>query len=117
MTDEKIERTFRRLQQHPDNGCVLVFEWQQQLIGYALLINFWSNEYGGNVLNIAELYVLEAFRAQGIGSHFIRYLQETNFNDCVALELEVLTYNTSAFQLYWKLGFQASDRRHLLLRV
>jgi hypothetical protein len=55
MTDEKIDRTFQRLQQYPGEGCVLVFEWQGQLIGYALLINFWSNEYGGNVLGIDEL--------------------------------------------------------------
>jgi len=54
MTDEKIDRTFQRLQQHPGEGCVLVFEWQEQLMGYALPINFWSNEYGGNVLSIDE---------------------------------------------------------------
>ena len=117
MTDEKISRTLRQLHHHPDYGSVQVFEWEGQLVGYALLINFWSNEYGGNVLSIDELYIRPDFRGVGIGTHFIQYLKNNRFNNCVALELEVLPYNTKALKLYQKLGFQGTNRTHLLLEI
>jgi GNAT superfamily N-acetyltransferase len=117
MTDEKISRTFQQLHHHPDYGRVLVFEREGQLVGYALLINFWSNEYGGIVLSIDELYILPDFRGRGIGTDFIRYLQDNRINNCVALELEVLPYNAKALKLYQKLGFNGTDRAHLLLNV
>ena len=70
MTDEKIRHTFDQLSARPDTGVVLVFETDFRIIGYALLINFWSNEYGGIVLIIDELYLVPAFRGQGVGTHF-----------------------------------------------
>ncbi|MBC7922021.1 MAG: GNAT family N-acetyltransferase [Ferruginibacter sp.] len=114
MTDEKIRRTFDRLAAHPDTGILLVFETDSRLIGYALLINFWSNEYGGIVLTIDELYLAPAFRGQGVGTHFIQYLAENRFSNCIALELEVLPYNARARRLYERLGFQKPDRDYLL---
>jgi GNAT superfamily N-acetyltransferase len=115
MTDAKIQLTFNRLLAHPDNGTIEVFEVEQRIIGYSLLVNFWSNEYGGTILVIDELYIIPEFQGKGIGSRFIKYLNETRFNDCVALELEVLPYNTRALQLYEQLGFKKSDRSYLLL--
>ena len=115
MTDEKIRGTFDRLAAHPHAGTLLVFETDSRTIGYALLINFWSNEYGGNVLVIDELYIIPAFRGQGMGTRFIQYLAENRFNDCVALELEVLPYNVRALKLYERIGFRKPDRDYLLL--
>ncbi len=115
MTDEKIALTFTRLTKHPETGTILVFERQNQVIGYALLINFWSNEYGGNILIIDELYIVPAFRSRGIGTHFLHYLIESRFNNCIGLELEVLPYNQRALGLYEKIGFKKSDRDFLLL--
>ncbi len=34
-----------------------------QLVGYAILIPYWSNEFGGNLLFIDELFVSPAFGA------------------------------------------------------
>lgn len=114
MTEEKIQLTFHTLEQHPDYGRVLVFEQKNRIIGYAILINFWSNEYGGILLIIDELFVVPAFRNQGIGSAFIKHLIAIRHSNFVALKLEVLPYNDRALKLYESLGFKQADRYHLV---
>jgi GNAT superfamily N-acetyltransferase len=114
MNRGMIERTFRQLAAHPDYGWVVIFEANSRILGYALLINFWSNEYGGIVLNIDELYVVPEGRGAGIGSAFLNHLAVGHLGDFVALKLEVLPYNRRAMRLYEKLGFQKSDRDFLI---
>ncbi len=114
MTDQKIDLTFEMLTRHPDYGTIVVFEQATQIVGYAILINFWSNEYGGNVLTIDELVVVPEYRNRGIGTAFIKYIQSSRFANFVALRLEVLPYNTKALQLYTALGFTPVNRHHLI---
>ena len=87
------------------------------MIGYALLINFWSNEYGGNMLIIDELYILPNHRNKGLGTSFIDFLKKTKYNNSVAIELEVLPYNVKALEWYKKLGFQMSDRTFMTMEL
>jgi ribosomal protein S18 acetylase RimI-like enzyme len=91
-----------------------VFEQENRILGYAILINFWSNEYGGIILTIDELLVIPAYRGKGIGTAFIQFLMNSRYNDFVALKLEVLPYNQRALRLYESLGFQKADRDHLV---
>ncbi len=114
VTDEQIVRTFERLAMHPDYGIILVFEFNKQIIGYTLLINFWSNEYGGILLTIDELFIIPGLRNQGMGTAFIRYLIASHYHNFVALKLEVLPYNSRALKLYESLGFKQADRHHLI---
>ena len=104
-TPESIQKTLDHLWQHPDKGSILMIKKGDLIAGYAILINFWSNEYNGNVLIIDELYVLPEFRSQGISTAFINYLTETRFNDSVMLLLEVSDTNKRAMDLYYKMGF------------
>jgi GNAT superfamily N-acetyltransferase len=116
VSDADIERTFSELAAHPDKGTVLVIERSGQIIGYALLINFWSNEHGGNVLTVDELYVVQEFRRQGVATDFLCYLIAHRFNQAVALQLEV-TPSNSARRLYEKLGFAPDKNTTLLLKL
>ena len=95
----------------------MVFEQGSSTVGYSILINFWSNEFGGNILIIDELFVRKEFRSQGIASQFIQHLAETKFNDSVALQLEVTPDNHRALALYKNLGFKRhkNDYYDLLL--
>ncbi len=106
MTKEKIRNTFITLRSLPDKGCIMVIEIDYKIAGYSILINFHSNEFGGNIVFIDELYVKEEFRSKGIGTNFIRYLKDTKFGNAVALQLEVTPGNTKARKLYESLGFQ-----------
>ncbi|MCB0641043.1 MAG: GNAT family N-acetyltransferase [Phaeodactylibacter sp.] len=113
MTDEKIQRTIRQLSRYPELGAIHLVEVDEQLVGYALTINYWSNEYGGNYISIDEMYILPEYRSQGIASRFFEYLQQARFPEAVAFELQVMPANTRALQLYLRLGFQINDRLHL----
>lgn len=115
MSDEKIGRTLRHLQAHPSLGKVIVFDAEGQVIGYSILINFWSNEYGGNILYIDELYIAESHRGQGIGTQFIQQVARGRFGEAVALQLEVTGTNPDARRLYSRLGFETHKNDTLTL--
>jgi ribosomal protein S18 acetylase RimI-like enzyme len=111
ITDEKISATFNRLRSHPGHLKIDVFETDQQLVGYAILFDFWYNEYGGMVLNIDELYVVPAFRSKGVATMYIEKL--ITHSEYKALSLEVLLRNKRAFSLYKRLGFEEKETRML----
>ena len=69
-----ILATVRELEHDRLKGTVFVFEADQSLIGYAILINRWSNERGGNVIEADELYVTPDRRADGIAEDFLTLL-------------------------------------------
>ena len=54
---EQIEHTLAMLRDEPSRGRVLVLEVDGRPEGYALLIAFWSNELGGEVCEVDELFV------------------------------------------------------------
>lgn len=105
ITDEKIGATFEQLLKQPAHLVLDVFEFDGKVIGYALLFKFWYNEFGGNILNIDELFVEPDFRSNGIGANYISTLSERKEKDYVALSLEVLPENKKAYSLYKRSGF------------
>ena len=108
MPESKIMKTVQRSLSHPDQLKIKIFQIAETIAGYALLTFYWSNEHGGTVLLLDELYVLPSFRNHGLGSLFITQLsQET---DCSAIRLEVFKENTRASQWYRKLGFEVVAR-------
>lgn len=116
MNLTKTQETFAALLEKPDRGNIIVMLRDGVLVGYSVLINFWSNEYGGNLLHIDELYVKAAYRGQGIASQFIRYLREQQFNNLVGMMLEVSDINDQARKLYLSLGFKRHKNEVLFMK-
>jgi ribosomal protein S18 acetylase RimI-like enzyme len=108
MTEEKIQATFQQLTLQPTTLQLEVFEFNQTIVGYALLFKFWYNEYGGMVLNIDELFVIPEFRGKGVASSYLSSLKKRK-GDCVALSLEVLPDNKGAYDLYKRNGFKEKE--------
>lgn len=115
MSSEKIDRTITELTSHPDKGTIILLTNDSDIVGYSLLINFWSNEFGGNVLTIDELYIKQDYRSQGIGTNFIKHLIESKFAGAVGLQLEVTEKNEKARRLYEKFGFKKYKNDILML--
>jgi GNAT superfamily N-acetyltransferase len=113
MTVAKIEATVEKLTREPNRGFMAIIEVENQVIGYAILIFFWSNEYGGEIINIDELYVLPVFRNKGVGRRFFKWL-ETEFQEkAVAFMLETTKENEKAAAFYRRIGF--SNYRNLVM--
>jgi GNAT superfamily N-acetyltransferase len=117
VPEENFARTLLELETRPEKGAVLVIDRDGQIVGYAVLINFWSNECGGNVLIIDELYVALPCRGQGIGADFVRHLIDNEWNEAVAVRLEVTPRNARARQLYERLGFSSHKNETMQLRL
>lgn len=97
----------------PSRGSIVLFREGDALQGYALLIPYWSNEFGGTLLYVDEIYVVAEARNRGIAKSFFKFLDEERPFHAVALALEVSPTNTRARGLYESLGFR--DRRNSLL--
>lgn len=113
MTDEKIDKTIAYLQLHNDYGKIFLLKSLTEIIGYSIIINYWSNEYGGIVLCIDELYIKSEFRGQGIGTGFIKNLINKRYNNCIVIFLEVIPSNERAYSIYNKIGFKPHKNRIL----
>ncbi len=100
------ETTFARVMDHHENlwGYLFIDADRDQPAGYALVTSYWSNEEGGNVIVLDEIYINPADRAKGYAPFFLKWLEE-RFSDAVAITLEVLQNNKRACAVYEKLGF------------
>jgi ribosomal protein S18 acetylase RimI-like enzyme len=106
MNADKIEATIEYLTRNPDKGSIILFIQQGQVAGYSILIPYWSNEYGGQILFVDELFVKEEHRNQKIGSHFLQYLFQKKAHGFKAILLEVFPSNTQAYNFYTRNGFE-----------
>lgn len=114
MNSTKIDRTIDALYNNPDKGEILVLESHGEIVGYSIVVFQWSNEYGGDVVNIDELYVKPSFRSMGIGTDFIKYLMEKYQDNLIVLE--VTPSNNRAYDYYSLLGFEDVVNKHMILK-
>ena len=105
---DHMRATLAVLRGDPSRGRAVVLEIEQQPAGYALLIAFWSNELGGEVCEIDELFVVPEHRSQGHGQSLVTLVAERTLwpTPVVAIAL-VVTPGTRARHLYERLGFAA----------
>ncbi len=85
----------------------LVNDAQGRTAGYLLASLTWSNEFGGRVAWLEELYLKPETRGQGLGRKVLeRILAELKEKEGIkGFRLEVAPANESVSLLYRKLGF------------
>jgi ribosomal protein S18 acetylase RimI-like enzyme len=114
----QVRRTLELLRAEPARGRALVLELDGKAAGYVFLIGYWSNEIGGEICCVDEIYIAQHARGRGHGSGLIRALANDQgpWQGAVALALEVNPDNARALALYERLGF-AGRNRGMRLRV
>jgi GNAT superfamily N-acetyltransferase len=100
----------------PSRGRIVLFSEAGLLRGYALLIPYWSNEFGGTLLYVDEMLVIPEARNRGIGRSFFRFLDEERPFDAVAVAVEVSPSNSAARRLYESLSFSHRENSVLTYR-
>lgn len=109
VPEAHVRATLVALRAVPARGRAVVLDGRGEAAGYALLVSFWSNELGGEVCNVDELYVGPAWRGRGHGSALVRSIAAGTGpwpRVPVAIELEVSPDNPRARALYQALGFR-----------
>jgi GNAT superfamily N-acetyltransferase len=110
VTPATFPSTIDHLLQNPASGRIVLFTDGRVLHGYALLVWYWSNEWGGVVLLLDELFVDEKFRGRGIAKSFLKQIEQERPFGAVVVALEVSLHNPRARALYESMGF---TDRHL----
>jgi len=112
VSAERMRATLARLRAEPMRGRAIVLDIAGRAAGFALLISYWSNELGGEVCTIDELYVEPAWRGVGYATQLIDALARGVGPwppGAVAIALEVTPKNTRARALYERLGFRPGN--------
>lgn len=110
---EQVHRTLETLRREPLRGYPVVLEVDGRVVGYALLISFWSNEVGGELCTVDELFIQSEHRKHGYGSALLESLSRGEgpwSRPAVAIALEVTPANKRAWSLYERLGFVGGNR-------
>ena len=115
ITASKIDATVAESQNSPEKAAIYMITKDNQNIGCAILVYFWSNEFGGNILTIDELYIKEKHRDQGVATAFFSFVER--FENKVALQLETTPSNQRASALYKRLGFVPAQNTHMIKKV
>ena len=109
--------TIDYLLDNPESGQIVLLTDGRVLHGYALLVSYWSNEWGGVVLLLDELFVDKEFRGRGTAKAFLKDLDHERPFGAVVVALEVSPKNTAARTLYESMGFSERYLRTMTHRL
>ena len=106
---DNMRSTLVALRGEPCRGCAVVLEIESEISGYALLIAFWSNELGGDICELDELFVVPERRNLGHGKSLFEAILQGSLwpTPIVGMALGVTPDNVRARRFYERLGFRA----------
>ena len=95
----------------------LVMAEGENILGYVLLSFTYSNEVGGMVVWIEELYVKEAYRNKGLGKQALSWIIKEYKETTKRFRLEVTEENKGAKKLYQSFGFEILPYQQMTLEL
>ena len=116
VPDKSITDTFEEIINGSPfiDGYILVSP-ESILAGYALVAKTYSQEAGGMVLWLEELFIKPTFRSQGLASDFLDFMKEELTGNMARIRLEVESENTGALALYRRNGFEKLPYKQLII--
>lgn len=106
IPDSHMERAFEEYM--GENACsgIYILEYEGSPAGYGLTARTFSQEAGGYVYWLEELYILEEYRSKGLGKEFFTYMEKHRNQDTRRFRLEAERDNKRAMALYERLGYK-----------
>ena len=99
-----FKNTLLQLDNNSPYTELFILEHNQSVVGYGLVSLTYSNEVGGQVVWLEELYVRPQYRSCGLGSEYVAFVFD-NYPNAKRFRLEAEPNNRRAIQLYERLGF------------
>lgn len=108
---ERARRQTLEILQRPTRVAATFLVDDETVVGYAILVPYYSNEYGGEILYLDEFLVLPEYRGKGLGRTFLEQLKVLAAEQgMVRICLEVHAENGRAAKLYERAGFEDDGR-------
>lgn len=104
IPEENIISSFDAFLGGTPYGDAFIFEDDGAILGYGVLAYTHSQEAGGKVVWIEEIYVKEEYRGRGLGSEFLEFVK--NNIPARRYRLETEPENERAAALYRRHGFE-----------
>lgn len=101
-----FEQTFDEMMRSDDYVDGFLLEEEGEVTGYVLIAKTFSQEAGGMVAWIEEIYVRPEYQGKGIGKRFFEEYENSLPNTYQRLRLEIEPDNEKAIRLYQKLGYK-----------
>ena len=117
MSVEKIRKSIRELAALPEKGSIIMFRMDQTIVGYAIIIYYWSNEHGGDIAFIDEICIKADWRRQGIGSSFVKHIAAIKTRPLKGIQLKVQPENVDALKFYESLDFLPLTNRSMFKKI
>ena len=96
---------------NPGRGGFWFLNADELTLGYLVVLEEYSLEFGGRFALIDELYLDEGWRGQGLGKQAIAFAELwCRSRGIETIRLEVGPGNTHAIGLYRRLGFRVEER-------
>lgn len=108
-----INRTFDECVKGSPYAKAFIIEENGKTAGFALFSFTWSNESGGMVVWLEELYIVPDFRGKQIGSRFMDWMMD-EYKGVSRIRLEVCHCNDGARRLYERYGFKPLDYEQMV---
>ena len=81
-----------------------VFKVDDAIVGYSMIVESFSTEYGVPCIWIEDLYIKPKFRHRGIGQTYVQFIKNKYPVDKYRIRLEVEAHNESAKRFYDNAG-------------
>ena len=114
IPDAYLDATFDELMRSDTYAAAYILEDDGRAAGYALLARGFSQEAGGPVIWLEELYVEPDCRGCGLGHEFFDFLKSGGAGPYRRLRLEVEENNRRAVSLYRRMGFTELPYRQMI---
>src|SRR4051794_1103471 len=73
-TGKEARQVFQHVLKHSDTGIIIVAEQKAAVCAYAYALYQWRSEFGGETMEMVELFVEQAWRNRGVAASLIAFL-------------------------------------------
>lgn len=103
---DHFQKTFEEILKKGPYVRGYILETDGNPVGYLLLSFTYSNEAGGMVAWIEEIYVIKDCRGRGLGKEVFHFLEKEYGKKVKRFRLEVTQENVRAASLYQRMGYE-----------
>lgn len=109
IPESNIINTFQEALSKSPYMKAYIVEHKKDMAGYGLISLTYSNEVGGLVVWLEELYIKDGYRGLGLGGEFLDFIKSKYSKRAKRFRLEISEANIGISELYRGKGYKTLD--------